>query len=200
MACMHCGAVGPVSGECASCKKRLAAHFCAICRLWDDTPGRQIYHCPYCNLCRRGAGLGLDACHCMKCNCCMHLAEFATHKCRDLSTCPVCTEYLFDSSQPYRELPCGHFMHSHCFEQYTRYNYTCPICTKSVGDMTVYFQMIDALVGASAPLPREFAARRQPLLCNDCNARSSAPFHFVYHKCCSCGSYNTRLLGATEST
>lgn len=62
----------------------------------------QIYHCPYCNLCRRGAGLGLDACHCMQCNCCMHLSEFAHHKCRDLSTCPVCTEYLFDSNQPYR--------------------------------------------------------------------------------------------------
>jgi zinc finger protein-like protein len=62
----------------------------------------QIYHCPYCNLCRRGAGLGLDACHCMQCNCCMHLTEFAHHKCRDLSTCPVCTEYLFDSNLPYR--------------------------------------------------------------------------------------------------
>lgn len=200
MACMHCGAVGPVAGKCSSCNKQLAAHFCAICRLWDDTAGRQIYHCPYCNLCRRGAGLGLDACHCMQCNCCMHLAEFATHKCRDLSTCPVCTEYLFDSSQPYRELPCGHFMHSHCFGQYTRYNYTCPICTKSVGDMTVYFQMIDALVGASAPLPPEYATRKQPLLCNDCNAHSSAPFHFVYHKCCACGSYNTRLLASADTS
>ncbi len=65
-------------------------------------PAPQIYHCPYCNLCRRGAGLGLDACHCMQCNCCMHLTEFSRHKCRDLSTCPVCTEYLFDSNQPYR--------------------------------------------------------------------------------------------------
>ena len=24
--------------------------------------------------------------------------------------------------------------------------------------------------------------------------RGQAPFHFVYHKCSSCGSYNTRLL------
>ena len=40
-----------------------------------------------------------------------------------------------------QELPCGHFMHSHCFEQYTKYNYTCPLCSKSVGDMTVYFQV-----------------------------------------------------------
>jgi Ring finger domain len=40
-----------------------------------------------------------------------------------------------------QELPCGHFMHSHCFTQYTRYNYTCPLCSKSVGDMAVYFQV-----------------------------------------------------------
>jgi hypothetical protein len=40
-----------------------------------------------------------------------------------------------------QELPCGHFMHSHCFGQYTRYNYTCPLCSKSLGDMAVYFQV-----------------------------------------------------------
>ena len=51
---------------------------------------------------RLGQGLGADACHCMHCNACMALSEFPHHKCRDLSTCPVCTEYLFDSAQPYR--------------------------------------------------------------------------------------------------
>ena len=53
-------------------------------------------------LSRLGQGLGKDACHCMHCNACMALSEFPHHKCRDLSTCPVCTEYLFDSAQPYR--------------------------------------------------------------------------------------------------
>ena len=53
-------------------------------------------------LSRLGQGLGADACHCMHCNACMALSEFPHHKCRDLSTCPVCTEYLFDSAQPYR--------------------------------------------------------------------------------------------------
>ena len=50
-----------------------------------------------------------------------------------------------------QELPCGHFMHSHCFEQYTRYNYTCPVCTKSLGDMKVYFRMIDSLMQHGSP-------------------------------------------------
>lgn len=53
-------------------------------------------------------------------------------------------------------------MHSHCFAQYTRYNYTCPVCTKSLGDMSVYFKMIDTLVAHDcAKLPVPYKHRRQ---------------------------------------
>ena len=52
-------------------------------------------------------GLGVDACHCMECNTCMALSEYASHKCRPLSACPVCTDPLFHSSQPFRVRPCG---------------------------------------------------------------------------------------------
>ncbi len=96
----------------------MARYYCGICNLWDDQPGRDIYHCPFCNLCRVGKGLGIDACHCMDCNTCMHLTEYPTHKCRDLAACPVCTDALFDSYHPYRvsmsawigmcALPCTH--------------------------------------------------------------------------------------------
>lgn len=34
----------------------------------------------------------------------------------------------------------------------------------------------------------------QAILCNDCEKRGSASFHWFYHKCPQCGSYNTRLL------
>lgn len=60
-----------------------------------------------------------------------------------------------------QELPCGHFMHSHCFGQYTKYNYTCPVCSKSMGDMSVYFRMIDSLTARIDDLPPEYASRRQ---------------------------------------
>lgn len=59
-----------------------------------------------------------------------------------------------------QELPCGHFMHSSCFAAYTRYNYTCPICSKSIGDMSVYFQMLDSLL-SSERLPPEYAGKMQ---------------------------------------
>ena len=134
-----------------------------------------------------------------------------------------------------QELPCGHFMHSHCFEQYTRYNYTCPVCSKSLGDMSVYFRMIDSLVLRDiGALPSAYRSRMQArclpvilrcsclhslrltainssrlfcssraadtasalqdVLCNDCEQKSQAPFHFVYHCCSQCQSYNTRVL------
>lgn len=61
-----------------------------------------------------------------------------------------------------QELPCGHFMHSHCFAQYTRYNYTCPICAKSMGDMSVYFGMLDSILAKDlCDLPPAYASRRQ---------------------------------------
>lgn len=60
-----------------------------------------------------------------------------------------------------QELRCGHLIHSHCFRDYTRYNYTCPVCLKSIGDMTVYFRMLDSLMARDTKLPPEYANRRQ---------------------------------------
>lgn len=34
----------------------------------------------------------------------------------------------------------------------------------------------------------------QVILCNDCEKKGASPFHWLYHKCPNCGSYNTRLL------
>ena len=61
-----------------------------------------------------------------------------------------------------QELPCGHFMHSHCFAQYTRFNYSCPVCSKSMGDMSIYFGMLDSIVARDlADLPPAYRSRQQ---------------------------------------
>lgn len=91
-----------------------------------------------------------------------------------------------------QELPCGHFMHSSCFAAYTQHRYTCPVCLKSVGDLTLYFQMLDRLL-LNEQLPPELAAKEQRIHCNDCSRGAAVPYHFVYHKCPGCGSYNTRV-------
>ena len=144
----------------------------------------------------QGKGLGIDSFHCMNCNACMSLELQNKHRCTEHAlsgTCPVCSDPLFESKAPIKELPCGHFMHSHCFAAYTKYSYACPICSKSLGDMSVYWKMIDSLLESEA-LPPEVATRKQIVQCNDCGSKSTVPFHWVYHKCSSCRGYNTRLV------
>lgn len=41
------------------------------------------------------------------------------HKCLEKAletNCPICCEFLFTSSATVRPLPCGHYMHSACFQ------------------------------------------------------------------------------------
>ncbi|KAL5725526.1 hypothetical protein ACHQM5_008662 [Ranunculus cassubicifolius] len=196
MMCMKCLKVQPVAATCStiSCNDlSMGKYFCGICRLYDDE--REIYHCPYCNLCRLGKGLGIDFFHCMRCNACLSVS-LTVHVCREKgfeSNCPICHEDIFTSSSPVKALPCGHMMHSTCFQDYTCMHYTCPICSKSLGDMQVYFRMLDAYL-AEAKIPEEYHGQNQGILCNDCEKRGTAPFHWHHHKCSICGSYNTRLL------
>lgn len=203
MMCMHCCKIQPVGPICTtpSCNGLLMAqYYCNICKFFDDE--RSVYHCPFCNLCRVGKGLGSDFFHCMTCNCCLSV-KLVDHKCREKgleTNCPICCDFLFTSSASVRALPCGHFMHSACFQAYTCSNYICPICSKSLGDMAVYFGMLDALL-ASEQLPEEYRDHCQDILCNDCGRKGTARFHWLYHKCGSCGSYNTRVIkiGPTDT-
>jgi len=194
--CMACGTQQPVSNSCISCRMTFARYHCGICRLYDDQPDKDIYHCPFCNVCRKGKGLGIDFFHCMECNACMHTNLFNKHHCKQKlieADCPVCQENMFDSSLPIKELRCGHYMHSACFDHYSKWNYRCPFCLKSLGDMSVYFRMLDTFL-ASDPMPEQFKSIQQSIVCHDCGKQSNAPFHYVYHSCQHCHSYNTRLL------
>ncbi|XP_031121997.1 zinc finger protein BRUTUS-like [Ipomoea triloba] len=201
MMCMSCLQIQPVGPTCRtpSCDGLLMAkYYCSSCKFFDDE--RTVYHCPFCNLCRLGSGLGVDFFHCMTCNCCLGM-KLVDHKCREKgleTNCPICCDFLFTSSETVRALPCGHFMHSACFQAYARTHYICPICSKSMGDMSVYFGMLDALM-ASEILPEEFRNRCQDILCNDCDKKGTARFHWLYHKCASCGSYNTRVIKVDSS-
>nr|XP_043627558.1 zinc finger protein BRUTUS [Erigeron canadensis] len=196
MMCMNCLKVQPVGPICStpSCNGlSMAKYYCSYCKFFDDE--RTVYHCPFCNLCRLGKGLGIDFFHCMTCNYCLGI-KLVDHKCREKgleTNCPICCDFLFTSSAAVRALPCGHFMHSACFQAYACTHYICPICSKSMGDMSVYFGMLDALM-ASEQLPEEYRDRCQDILCNDCDKKGSAAFHWLYHKCGACGSYNTRVI------
>ena len=64
MLCMLCGCAQPASEECALCSERAAWYYCDVCKLWDDSPDKSIYHCNDCGICRVGKGLGKDFFHC----------------------------------------------------------------------------------------------------------------------------------------
>lgn len=143
--CMKCGSLQPVGRSCINpdCtpKKPYARYSCTICRLFDDSPSKHIYHCPYCNACRKGRGLGIDFRHCMRCNACISVDEYDAHVCipqRLQGNCPICQVELFDSTEPLRGLRCGHVMHLSCFNRYmvscdtSRKKITCPQCKLAV--------------------------------------------------------------------
>ncbi|KAK8503957.1 hypothetical protein V6N12_019125 [Hibiscus sabdariffa] len=65
--------------------------------------------------------------------------------------------------------------------------------TKSLGDMTVYFGMPDALLAAEE-LPEEYRDRYQDILCDQ---KGTSRFHWWYPKC---GSYNTRVIKTQTPT
>lgn len=64
MLCMLCGSAQRAGEVCVECGARAAWYYCSLCKLWDDDPGKSIYHCNDCGICRVGRGLGKDFIHC----------------------------------------------------------------------------------------------------------------------------------------
>jgi Zinc-ribbon/Ring finger domain len=149
-----------------------------------------------------GKGLGQDCFHCKKCNVCMAIGLKDRHKCieRNLeSDCPICGEYMFTSTTTVIFMPCGHCIHHRCYQEHIQTSYTCPTCCKSLGDMKEYFKRIENAV-QEHKMPEEYDNLQSLVFCNDCESRSIAKYHFMYHKCTAqkehapCNSYNTRVI------
>lgn len=201
VACVRCGlADQPVAKHCRQCKQPFANYFCATCNFFDDSPGRNAYHCPHCRMCRVGKGLDIDQYHCHQCNNCVPIQVRDSHPCRERSleaNCPICAHYLATSTEPVVFTKCGHPMHRVCLEKHAETSYTCPICHKCLTDMSDYFEALSKRI-AQDVIPPEYANRISNVLCHDCEQKTHARFHFVYHKCANCSSYNTRVLGQFE--
>ncbi|KAI7884725.1 zinc-ribbon-domain-containing protein [Mucor mucedo] len=200
MLCMLCLTLQPAGKSCQECGEELARYYCDKCKFWDDDPKKSIYHCDDCGICRQGKGLGGDFFHCKKCNICLHIS-MKEHKCieRNLeSDCPICGEYMFTSTATVIFMPCGHCIHKHCYTDYIQTSYQCPTCLKSLGDMSEYFNRLDKDLERQ-PMPAEYEKYISHIFCNDCEKKTPAKYHFFYHKCGHCGSFNTTVL-KTENT
>ncbi|KAJ3362187.1 hypothetical protein HDU91_003544 [Kappamyces sp. JEL0680] len=203
MMCMYCNFVQPAGRVCVNegCGQVLAKYYCSDCKLWDDDPHKNIYHCHDCGICRIGKGLGQDYFHCKKCNVCMAISLQGKHKCieRNLeSDCPICGEYMFTSTTTVIFMPCGHCIHYKCHQEYIQTSYQCPTCSKSLANMSEYFRRIDAML-AEHSMPPEYQNSYSNIYCNDCEKKSTAKYHFLYHKCNFCNGYNSKVISTFES-
>ncbi|KAG0096867.1 hypothetical protein BGZ93_003879 [Podila epicladia] len=63
----------------------------------------------------------------------------------------------------------------------------------ALGNMSGYYAKIDSLL-AEQTMPPEYANIFSIVLCNDCEVKSEAPYHFLYHRCDKCKGYNTKVL------
>lgn len=205
--CMHCGEESPVAEKCSnpSCGRKFSEYFCGICRMYEGS-NREVYHCEKCGICRLGRAE--DNVHCDDCGACVVKHSAKNHRCNNtsmLGNCPVCMVSVFNSTTPVAYLRCGHTMHHDCLETLTRTDYRCAVCLKSLCDMSAHWGELDRRIASEGPLPPELAQRTVNILCNDCNCRSTVPWHFQHHKCqgvlngTACGSYNTRIVWSSRN-
>ena len=90
-------------------------------------------------------------------------------------------------------MKCGHTVHEFCLRQLQERDvFMCPICSRSMFDMSMEWKKRDFEV-CNSPMPEELR-KDVPILCNDCNLSQERPFHVFGMKCQDCGSYNTRRL------
>ncbi|KAK6129700.1 hypothetical protein DH2020_036566 [Rehmannia glutinosa] len=191
--CSLCDTEQEVQQVCKNCGVCMGRYFCGICKLFDDDTSKQQYHCDGCGICRIGGSKNFF--HCNKCGCCYSVLLKSTHPCVERAMhqdCPVCFEYLFESRNDVIALPCGHTIHKACLkEMQEHYQYACPICSKSVCDMSKVWEKFDMEIAAT-PMPPDCENKMVWILCNDCGCKSEVKYHIVGHKCPNCKSYNTR--------
>jgi len=200
MYCMYCETIQDIGQLCNHCNVSMSKYYCDICHLFNDNDAISIYHCDKCGICRLGKGLDIDYIHCDICNCDIGIDLYSNHKCIEGildSNCPICNEYMFTSRKTVTFLRCGHSIHSSCLKRYAQVNTQCPLCLKSICDMSGHYRRLDTYV-QSIVMPEEYSTVTANILCNDCLHKGKTPYRFMYHKCESCGSFNTSLLSATR--
>ncbi|TVU35296.1 hypothetical protein EJB05_17180 [Eragrostis curvula] len=132
--------------------------------------------------------------HCSRCGCCYSTVLKNCHACVEGAMhhdCPICFEYLFESTNDVSVLPCGHTIHVKCLkEMKEHYQFACPLCSKSVCDMSKAWERLDMELATMS----DSCDKMVRILCNDCGAISEVQFHLIANKCQSCKSYNTRQI------
>ncbi|CAG0900697.1 unnamed protein product [Darwinula stevensoni] len=189
--CMQCKTRQPVQKNCQQCNLEFGRYYCARCKLFDDDD-KQQYHCEECGICRIGGRERFF--HCPVCDVCLSVHLQGNHKCVERvsrANCPVCLEDIHTSRIPSHIPPCGHLIHSTCFDDMLKSGlYACPVCNTSMINMEKVWQHLDEETQGT-PMPDDYRNHFVMILCRDCHKESEVAFHILGLKCQECGSYNT---------
>uniref|UniRef100_A0A0D9Z212 CHY-type domain-containing protein n=1 Tax=Oryza glumipatula TaxID=40148 RepID=A0A0D9Z212_9ORYZ len=101
-----------------------------------------------CSLCNKEQDVQQDCSNCGAClGCCYSYVLKDSHHCVERAmhhNCPVCFEYLFDSTKDISALHCGHTIHLEClYEMRSHQQFSCPVCLRSACDMSHAWQKLD---------------------------------------------------------
>ncbi|KAK2983119.1 hypothetical protein RJ640_022591 [Escallonia rubra] len=155
--CSLCGTEQEVRQNCVNCGVCMGRYFCGSCNLYDDDTSKKQYHCDGCGICRIGGQENFF--HCNKCRCCFSTLLKDDHPCVEGAMhhdCPVCFEYLFETRNDVSVMRCGHTMHRSCLDEMKEHSqYACPLCCKSVCDMSKVWERLDMEVAAT-PMPENY--------------------------------------------
>ena len=127
--CNHEGRIDENSQYCSSCKIKMSAYFCSVCKHFTSIC-KDPYHCEKCGICRIHKDKSF---HCDVCNVCLDKRLENKHKCRPNSgheTCGICLEDAFSGCQV---LPCSHKVHRECAISMIQNGIRkCPVCRWSL--------------------------------------------------------------------
>lgn len=197
--CGECEKEQDISNECIECGLNFGNYYCEKCRFYDNVCKGQ-FHCDKCGICRVGGKENYF--HCDRCNACLSIKMKGKHKCINETlkmNCPVCLDYLMDSTESSNILQCGHSIHKKCQEQLLKSGQTkCPLCNQSMVDMKSQWDNLDYIINMTE-MPDIYKDWEVKILCSDCNKESTNIYHIFGIKCKECEGYNTRRVGNEET-
>ena len=127
--CLICNSEQSPSKHCGTCGIEFGRYYCEKCVFYDDTEGKDIFHCDDCGMCRLGPKEEFK--HCFACCVCISI-QVKKHRCSALKgqNCPVCQDSLLESTTPLTQLKyCGHYIHEKCLnENKASFDNKCPTC------------------------------------------------------------------------
>lgn len=106
--------------------------------------------------------------------------------------CSICFSKFSNKLDVVKQLSCGHFLHNTCYDDLIKTSYKCPVCCKTILNMTEEFNSLKNEIEKTelSELYREYIN----IYCNDCNSKSNTYFHYKGNLCKLCGSFNTKKI------